>query len=379
MAKVRVTTPRENAVTFFDLQEGRLIVDQDSTSLLEQGVDLRDIVPLADALADDTAPPDPYEKLDCDDWSKDDYKKYAKWLSSFVEGPTPTRESYQAAFKLGIGPHPRRIKHRFGSIWQFHDEAELAGGFCRGKYSDWTNRDLIEYGQEVVRKRGGKKPDEATLQRHFKNRNGPSASFIYLRFGSLRNFHENLGFPNIHEWDKDDYVEYGIRVAEANENPRPSRTTFDTLSKAKRGPSARSIINHFGKLSDFQDAVEEERYNREIIQKQDDAENAAARWELVEKGIIPQKLFEHPGPHDVRTFLRQTARFLLVNHALPHEHPLHEKIEIALRRPGSIIKALLDRGSSLSAAEMEVWASSNGLFDEIWPDDDYLRNLKIPK
>lgn len=378
MARVNKTQQSPEHTPMFDLQEGVLIVGLSPEELLECGVDPRDTVPLSDIFADDTIT-NGYDsaKYNCDDWTKEDYRRYGKWISGFVQSPTPTRVDYITAYKLGLGPHPKRIKHRFGSLWNFHDETELDGGFCRGKYTDWSHGDFIEYGQEVVRKRGGKKPDESTLHRHFKSRRGPSPSLIYTRFGSLRNFHEHLGFPNVHEWDKDDYIDYGIKVAEANEDPRPSRTVFDALSRLKRGASARTIINHFGKLSTFQDMVEEERHKRTVIQQQETYEKAATRWDMVLSGRIPQRLLAHDGPHDVQTFLRQTARYLLAEHSLPREHPTAEKIEVALMQPQSIIRALKLRGSVLSAGEIEVWASVNGLFDEIWPDEAHLKNLRV--
>ncbi|MDQ5912927.1 MAG: hypothetical protein QG659_349 [Patescibacteria group bacterium] len=378
MARVNKTQQSPEHTPMFDLQEGVLIDGLSPEELLECGVDPRDTVPLSDIFADDTITHG-YDsaKYNCDDWTKEDYRRWGKWISGFVQSPTPTRADYITAYKLGLGPHPKRIKIRFGSLWNFHDEAELDGGFCRGKYSDWTNRDFLAYGQEVVLKRGGKKPDEATLQRHFVNRRGPSPSLIYTRFGSLRNFHEHLGYPNIHSWDKDDYIDYGIKVAEANDIPRPSRTVFDKLSKNKRGASARSIINHFGKLSDFQDTVEQERHRRAVIQQQESYEKALARWDMILAGNIPSKLFAHDGPHDVSSFVQQTSRYLLVEHSLPREYPEAEKIAVALKQPRYIIRALQLRGSALSAGEMEVWASTNGLFDEIWPDDAHLVNLRI--
>lgn len=377
MARVKSTTPPEVSSTFFDRQEGRLLLGADEDSMIAEGVNIYDILPLSAALIDQTIDTTGYEKLACNDWSEDDYKQYAQWLSTFVETATPNRETYQQAYALGIGPHPKRIKLRFGSLWNFHDEAGLEGGFCRGKYSEWTNRDFIEYGYDVVKKRGGKKPNESTLQRHFRNRDGPSPSLIAKRFGNLRHFQEHLGFPDIHSWDKDDYIDYGVKVSVANGIDRPSRTVFDTLSQRNRGPSARGIINHFGKISTFQDAVEAERETREILDAEVSSERASQRWNMIEDGTVPHALFAHNGPHDVTSFLQQTARYLLVTEALHESYPQAEKIHIARLQPKSIINALRVRGTSLSAAELEVWAESNGLFDDIWPDDAYLTNLKV--
>lgn len=106
MARVNKTQQSPEHTPMFDLQEGVLIDGLSPEELLECGVDPRDTVPLSDIFADDTITHG-YDsaKYNCDDWTKEDYRRWGKWISGFVQSPTPTRADYITAYKLGLGPH----------------------------------------------------------------------------------------------------------------------------------------------------------------------------------------------------------------------------------------------------------------------------------
>lgn len=369
----------------FDIREGVFILGNNQDELLECGVNPNDVYELGALLLNAAGvkiesamfPSDDYK-----DWERKDYEVYAKWLHSVLVSvdpdiPTPTEKVYERAYYLGIGPEPRRITRRYGPLWKFHDGLEFKGGYCRGKFDDWSKRDFIEYGKRIVDAIHGKKPTEEAFQRWFENGRGPSPALIRRRIGGIGIFQELLGFPFIRNWEEDEYVSYGTKVALANPGRRLTRDVFDELSKRKRGPSTRSIVNHFGKLGDFQETVyqkaeELEREERDRIKVKN---NEIER--MFELGIFPEELEGTVRECDDKSRIQRCAVFLLVNSIFGEDLPTNEKIKLSGVSSKNLIRGIRSRKPSIGAGEIEIRAVQLDIFDDIWPMDDYLQDLRI--
>src|SRR5215204_7738799 len=143
-------TQAQHECTYYDLLEGRVIVGENIETLIEAGVHPADIVSLEKVInSNELVDIDAYPKLDCKDWTPEDYKHFGQWVNTFVENgsvtATPTRSMYHQVYRLGLGPEVGQIIRRFESLWNFHDALELQGGYCRGKYDNWSFQDFMEY------------------------------------------------------------------------------------------------------------------------------------------------------------------------------------------------------------------------------------------
>lgn len=371
--------------TRINLIEGKFLIGNiDDDQLVESGVNPLDVLDLAELILNKATSNqlNDLEPLDCNEWVKEDYRAYGRWLRNLIYEydstfDTPTDSIYQRAFELGVGPEPRRINRRFGPLWKFHDELEFPGNYSRGKYDDWTTRDFVEYGKSVIVGLGGRKPVEADFQRWFKKRRGPSPALLRDRIGGIGRLQELLGFPYIADWTEDDYIEYGIKVVLANKNKNITRDIFDALSKLKRGPSTRTIVNHFGMLSKYKEVILREAEVADDLDYIETKRKIIERNILLEKGVLPMELLEDIDTEDKKTFLRHTATYILVDKLFGDEISAAEKIHLCGVQPKNLLKSIRAKKPALTPGYIESRAAMLGLVDEIWPIDDYLVNLKV--
>lgn len=315
-------------------------------------------------------------RVNCDQWNNDDYKRYAEWLYDVVNGGenppgAPTKEMYQRAYYLGLGPEVRRITRRFGSLWHLNDIMQFEGGYRRGKFDDWSTRDFIEYGKELVKQSEGKKPTERILYASFKYCSGPSPRLIRTRIGGIGRFQELLGFPYIADWSENDYVEYGARILRANPGIKLTRYVFDELSQRQRGPAVRTLVNHFSSLNRYKELAISHYLGTEV-ERQMDIEDRAA---LLEQAVFPPDLWGDD-THDVKSFMSRSAAYLLVQSIFP-KVAVDKKINIASVKASRLIKTIRQYDPTISAGTIESQAIQLGIFDDIWPLDDYLEHLQV--
>lgn len=369
----------------FDINEGVLLLGTDEELMAERGVSPSDVYDLASLLLNNAGieiKPGVYPYLNIDEWKRDDYEIHAKWLLKLVTSvdptiTTPTEAVYERAFWLGIGPEPRRITRKFGPLWKFHDELGLKGGYCRGKYENWSTRDFVEYGKRVVSSLHGEKPSEEVFQRRFDKRTGPSPKLIRDRIGGIGKLQELIGFPFIADWTEEDFINYGVKVALANPGLKLTRDVFDELSKRKRGPSTRTIVNHFDKLTTYREII---AYETEFAKKRKEEWLETKLEEIdtmINDGTLPAKLAESVEMDENRVMVRRVAIYLLVENLFGEALTTRAKIGLSSVQPRNLIASIRSRNTALTAGDIEVTAAELGLFDDIWQAEDYVDDLKV--
>lgn len=352
---------------------------------IDSGHDQRDIVPVLDAIDNlDIIPESTAIKgMGRNKWSAEDCVAYGKWLSGLIKSDDKDRHVTEAviesAYRLGLGPYQKSLAGKFGGkLWQFQDAIGENNSYARGRYSEWGTRDFVEYGRRVVRALHGKKPTTADFQRWFKNGKGPSAAYIRRRVGGVDALQELLGFPNINDWAEEDYIEYGVRVIQANPEQKLTRNVFDELSKRKRGPSTRSIVNHFGTLSKYKEQITTEHTIRSEVEKLTQRRTCAEYLSEINKGQLPIKLVESLDDTEQPTeFIRRVAKYKLIASIQSGMTP-SAMLELSSRDTEVLVKRLVsDSEETLSPAKVEVKAEQLGVMDDMWPMEEYLDYLKI--
>lgn len=380
-----VKSSPEQTVNFLDVQTGQqyggqLAVELARDEAAAAGLDSK-IYPLHEVLYNPDLIPEDSElkEIGRSNWPKEDLIPYGQWLLSVIKLANPeaqlTETILKNAYKVGLGPGNKAIYGKFdGVLWKFQDAIGESNSYARGRYSEWNTAMFKEYARKVARS-VHRKPTTTDYQRWFKKGQGPSSAYIRSRVGGIHILNELVGYPNIHHMTEEDYVTYGVKVTEANPGKKLTRYVFDELSKKKRGPSTRSIVNHFGSLSNFQKLVSEEFELKQLLDADTLDYQANESKALINQGVVPLQLGEELKT-GVPNFVRIVAQYRLVDALVPHLSE-HDKRELAGRTSSGIINSLTRVNPGLSPADIEVKALALEVFDIIWPMDDHLQDLKV--
>lgn len=188
------------------------------------------------------------EKRSWSHYSKDEIIDIAKGIN-----PNAAISSTQIneLSKAGRLPSLKYIKALFGS----KEEFEKACGFERQETVDWTkwsNSELVELAQQLS-------PEGPMAAKVIKslaaNNEFPSYNTIYVRFGSLQEFHIACGFdPIISRPDWASKTNESIVELARSVYPQGVFTTavITDLAKAGKLPSTETIAKRFGSISHFQ-------------------------------------------------------------------------------------------------------------------------------
>ncbi|TAH35856.1 hypothetical protein EYC59_01495 [Candidatus Saccharibacteria bacterium] len=243
--------------TYFDTRLGKPVVEQAvSIEQMEQSAP-GDVLPLYDLL---TAKEFPYNahsfpKLETKDWQQEDYLNYGRWLLRILtteERVTPLTQTHlQRMYWLGLGPERRPfLKHSgFHNMTDLKRDLEAPHIHMRSLYDDWSTGRLMDYGLQLEGLCEGKPTVDDYIQ-YAKEGRGPSMKQIDKRWGGITIIDEFLGYPNAESWSKDDYIQWGVRVLEAN-NGSIEWAVPQILAARRRGPTPKSIYKHCGPWQSF--------------------------------------------------------------------------------------------------------------------------------
>lgn len=375
-----VESVSEQPAHYFDVMSGQLFIGAAVVDAhIEAGGNPADVHQLSALLMNKPLiEAGTYGLLDVEDWTREDYLIYGRWLIDIVKpaGGDISANVIMQASRLGVGPTVKRFEaeKRFGTLSKFYVELGNNPHYTRGLFDDWSQSDYIDYASRVAESYGGKPTSEVFRQFSF-DFEGPSPQIIRAKFGSIKSLLERIGYPNIESWDEADYVDWGVNLLLANDGKKLNRISLDYLSKMKRGPSARTIVNHFGYLSHYKKLVLD-AYDIELARRNKHMqERLESIGSEIDDGTLPESLFWKVA--DVADQIQRFAQFKLARFLLP-DLPQKVLVSIGSSNNASFISDIREQDPRLTGGQIETTAVNLGLFDDIWPFDDFMTRLKVP-
>ncbi len=363
---------------WFDTRDGALLIGREAAipRLNEAG---SDVLPLAEILEAEEFPYGihEYDKTEVEDWTKEDYINYGRWVLNIIKTEEElqpiTRRHIVRLYQLGLGPrHTHMLEAcQAKTWWELRREVGSPPGHDIGRFLEWTLQDFVNYARslEAELKR---KPTELDYAQASIKRDGPTPRIIDSRLpGGVGYLNENLGYPNIHNWTKDDYVSWGAKVIKANGGRTITSQFPKILSKRKRGPSDRTIYNHFGNWDNFITQAEEEFIQLEQEARTSRVSKLKHYTEMVKDGTLPTEFSNL----DEEQLIQGAAKYLVVSKCAP-DLSSYQKLVIS-QRQHTYVEALMNAKEGLTAGKIEIIAISLEVFDDIWPMKEDLSYLYI--
>lgn len=329
-----------------------------------------DLVSIQDILINPDFPYNPadYKKPRKITHDRDQLIAYGTWILSHLEGTDHegrvTREHIARLGAFAVGPGVYGVKSQFdGDLWRFQEAIGSGAKRTLETYHEWTHYRLIEFAH-ALSKRLRRKPTEVDYERACEDLDAPSFYVLRQTIGGIAKINELIGYPNIQDWNEEDYVNWGVKVMQANNGARPTARIMNVLSQRKRGPSPSIVYQKF-KISYFQERVWE-RYGQVV---EEDQVRTAERLSLydetaVSTDISDQKKIAWIGKHEL-------ARALVRNK--PNSY-----YDFLSRQPVNEFVKLIQRDTDLSLGHIELKAVSLGVYDDIWPPNtSWMRYLAV--
>ena len=318
-------------------------------------------------------------------WSRDELVQLGRWVLGAMHmvrteevhtSSQLTRTHLERLRALDIGPSRYWFRRHFKTMWQYREALGIHAGHAIGKYSDWSRSQYIAYANRLSGE-PKRRLKEADFDKAHQAGEGPASTYIIHSLeGGIGALNEALGFPNIRDWEHEDFVAWGVRVMEAN-NGIINKYVIDDISKRDRGPSTRTVSNNFGRsLLGFKREVkaawlvkkeQEARRRGELLHNFD---------ELVSIGEMPEALAA--ANESERAVM--AAKYRLAQVSLPTK-PSSVYAKLAQVSSAAMISSIrnCDRNNrQLTPGYIELLASTNDIFDTIWPLLDYMDYLKVP-
>jgi hypothetical protein len=364
--------------TWIDMRTADLLVgDQAVAQRLPESLP-GDVVPLAEAVRSAEPPHERHDKLYVNDWTRDDYMAFGHWALSVLKEseaePQLLRDDLERFYQLGHGPHYVRMARRFGSIWQYREALGIHPQKTKGRFDSWSQTDFIDHARSVAaNKPKDTRPTETDYQRHYDEGSGPPIHIIFSRMGSIGKLNELIGFPNIHDWDYDDYIEWGVKIVRANNGLIPTTRMMIALSKRKRGPTSASVAANIGSVEKFQYCVAEE-YTR---QNHENEQREAVLTKLWQGELQP--LLEEPETEQTAEQKHAlAAHYEIASLSLGSAITPKELVTIANLRADKFMASIRRHRPAVGKAELETIAMTHGLLDYLDPPDtSWMSYLKV--
>lgn len=384
---------------YFDVSNGEVLAGKQELNeyVAQEDVNPEHILGLGALLRQNNdLPGENFDTVNPQEWSRERLIEYGRWLYCVVEPPANNKENrlnrdiITRARNLGLAPGYKTIKRIFGSAGQFYVDIEASDTDIRGKFDNWSIEDFVGYIKRTV---GDRKPSRAILNQSRKgNPNNPGPKLIHERFqpiGGVRKLFELAGYQVTELWERDDYINWGVNVMQANDGLLPTTTMANYFSRKGHGPSGKAIIDNFNLISEYQKLVARQYYDKE---QQDSEERTQKLFEVskdISNGVIPSELFTSGGQRaDFRavvallgeneTILRY-AKYKVVESVDP-EIPIESKLIISkdgIPYRGFVAAIKKHSKNAISEGGVEYAALVLEVFDDIWPMDSHLETLKL--
>lgn len=256
----------------FDTNDRSLHIGQAAAQIRLEQASTGSVIPLQhllelEELSFDTSE---FDRKDCSEWTKEDVRNFGIWVLSVinVDGKSQalTRNHITRMYRLGLGPSSTFVRRYYPKMWKLRAEISSPVIAAPGRFEDWTEDDFTDYALRLATKLG-RKPTEPDFDKAFEQGKGPSVFLISRLYEGIGELNRIIGYPNIHKWTREDYLNWGVRTLLANKESGLNRDEINRLSQLKRGPSVSTIFTHFGKLSVFQQLVYREIKQRTTTQQ----------------------------------------------------------------------------------------------------------------
>lgn len=217
-----------------------------------------------------------------------------------------TGERFNRLHILGVGPSRAPVTRHFHSMAHFREALGIHEGRT-DKYSQWSPRQLEAYAFKVARSLPSpRKLRRSDLEAMYAAGKGPSISFIENHFWSVGTMNEFLGYPDVHHWGVDEYIEYGVHVMLANGSDCLKRELLEVIAGRQRGPRSSTIRTHFGTMAQYRSQVHESLKRRQ--------EKLSSYKRSITNGSLPAEYTELSDDE----LLQRGARFELINRLAPN-------------------------------------------------------------
>jgi hypothetical protein len=379
--------------TWFDKRSGKLFIGREAAGpYLDYREDyepdfeddsLPQLVPLVDLIEARQLdfPTDTYGENAHIVWSREQMLEVGRWVMTLIEvdgQPQPLRERHMRRLRsLGYGAAMSAIRTEFDGFIPFKEELGSPFRSSHGRFDHWTLTNYIKLAAELAA-RLGRKPESPDYVAAFEADECPSSQTIDKHTGGFGKLHEYIGYPDIRGSDNDQLVSWGVRALRANIATGIPPELIDGLSRLKRGPSVRTIVNRFDAVSAFQVKVEQEL----IRQNAEHAQQRADKLDRYSWYVADDLLDIHCLDEDERLLIAGGLR-RLVDHFLP-DIDENTKRDLAQLPPDDFIKSLLYeysfnkrdlRRPTIQAGHVEEYAIRLGIYEDIWPLDTDLAQL----
>jgi hypothetical protein len=374
-------------IHYFDTGNGALLTGAAAVEQhLEAGGHPADLVELGELLNDRTLQiaPATYGPPEIDDWERDDYLSYGHWL--FGVARAVRERIIDRGYQLGLGPTRQRIRHpqRFGSLAMYYEELHAEGAVKRNHYASWSFQRCMSYIEDV-----GAELEKQATNKHwvqlFKEKasrgEGPSpVTLARLTGHSVSALLDMAGYVDVHTWtgSPERYIDWGVKFMLANDGIAPYFNALRILSPRRRAPGVSSIYAHFDSIPAYKAEVRP-AYEAELERRQaEQAQKFQSTMNELAAGRLPVQIIA--GVASAEELIKRVAKFRVVDEILPAMH-LKSKRDISMLKStqafqDNIIKATC---SNVTVGEIERVAQELGVFDDIWPMDDYFMTaLRVP-
>ncbi|HSW37009.1 MAG TPA: hypothetical protein VLG37_01415 [Candidatus Saccharimonadales bacterium] len=235
-------------------------------------------------------------------------------------------------------------------------------------YSDWSVEQFADHLERTLLT----KPESQTLIEALKAIEGPSYALIRARIGDTpgRLLEARGYYLGRRKMTQGDLVAWGVKFMLANNGKPPTHPDTQAFSSKKRGPAPDLINKKFDSWDSFRETVAK-AYRNEL-----------AKINLRLQQILP----ELPVGSNLRSALktaplsvsiRLVAQYRLVS-ALGPGISFGYKDTVACSSPDQLLGLLVQSANHLSREKVQAGARKLGVYEDIWPTDNYWENLKIP-
>jgi hypothetical protein len=407
---------------YFDISNGEVLVGENEQQVYAAQHDNPElIVPLGNLLRQtiESLPYEHYDQADCNEWNEDQFKQFGTWILSILPPPESNYQRvinmsvFNQANKLGVGPSAHDIIRTFNSLSNFYKEIRAENVLAKNQFDDWTIDDFISYLKYVG---GDKRPEISDIRRLSRqDPSHPSWKIINDRFkniGGFRKIQELAGYTVVRLWDRDDFIDWGVKFMEANDGKMPTVTMLDYFSTLQRGPTAVTIYSNFDNIPSYREEIER-KYNESQQDKKEAEETLIGKInDDLLSGRVPEELFSSADNEisEINCSVRFDTTCSSADTALfSKESPLPKilnklGIEELFARYGkySILcevapgmtkdtkisiacgvgsdrsfESLIRRHHRIPLGDIEYAGLTLGVFDYVWPLDQHLTTLKL--
>lgn len=301
-----------------------------------------------------------------DDWQVEDWYKYGYWLQALVDSKpgydaAPTREHFNRASKLGIGPHPDVIVRHL-ELDGFANYKNKLGHRTQEDFNNVPKQELLSR-SIVLSKRIDRRPVPKDIERWNKAGTLPSEKTLSRRFGSLAQWHELIGFWPMRGMEQDDYLDWGAALFRAIPDIEINAGVLRKLSAVGRGPSVAPTYRRFDSLAEF-DRESHDRYKEQI----EDVE--LSRDILIADTKSKKWREETAGDVNVDTERELLCKKLAVATLLEAAIPGLDTAVMGRwtnKTIPEVMKGIVEYDPAFSIASLEIIASRLGLDNHLWP------------